>query len=35
VLAGSLFNTLPILIMFFTFQRYFMQSIATTGSKEG
>jgi len=35
VLAGSLFNTLPILILFFAFQRYFMQSIATTGSKEG
>lgn len=35
VLAGSLFNTLPILIMFFLFQRYFTQSIAATGSKEG
>jgi multiple sugar transport system permease protein len=35
VLAGSLFNTVPILILFFAFQRYFMQSIATTGSKEG
>ncbi len=35
VLAGSLFNTLPILILFFMFQRYFIQSIATTGSKEG
>ncbi|HEX2696656.1 MAG TPA: carbohydrate ABC transporter permease [Anaerolineales bacterium] len=35
VLAGSLFNTLPILILFFLFQRYFIQSIATTGSKEG
>jgi multiple sugar transport system permease protein len=35
VLAGSLFNTIPILVLFFTFQRYFMQSIATTGSKEG
>lgn len=35
VLAGSLFNTLPILILFFAFQRYFIQSIATTGSKEG
>ncbi len=34
VLAGSLFNTLPILILFFLFQRYFIQSIATTGSKE-
>lgn len=35
VLAGSLFNTLPILILFFLFQRYFVQSIATSGSKEG
>jgi len=35
VLAGSLFNTIPILILFFTFQRYFVQSIAQTGSKEG
>lgn len=35
VLAGSLFNTLPILVLFFLFQRYFIQSVATTGSKEG
>ncbi len=35
VLAGSLFNTLPILIIFFIFQRYFTQSIAGTGLKEG
>lgn len=35
ILAGSLFNTLPILIIFFIFQRYFMRSIASTGSKEG
>jgi multiple sugar transport system permease protein len=35
VLAGSLFNTLPILILFFAFQRYFVQGIAQTGSKEG
>jgi multiple sugar transport system permease protein len=35
VLAGSLFNTIPILILFFLFQRYFIKSIATTGSKEG
>ncbi len=34
VLAGSLFNTIPILILFFLFQRYFIQSIAYTGSKE-
>jgi multiple sugar transport system permease protein len=35
VLAGSLFNTLPILILFFLFQRHFVQSIAGTGLKEG
>ncbi|NTU75811.1 MAG: carbohydrate ABC transporter permease, partial [Anaerolineaceae bacterium] len=35
VLAGSLFNTIPILILFFVFQKYFVQSIANTGSKEG
>ncbi len=35
VLAGSLFNTLPILILFFAFQKYFVQGIAQTGSKEG
>jgi len=35
VLAGSLFNTLPILILFFVFQKYFVQSIAMSGSKEG
>jgi multiple sugar transport system permease protein len=34
VLAGSLFNTLPILLLFFAFQKYFVQSIATSGSKE-
>ncbi len=34
VLAGSLFNTLPILILFFMFQRYFVQGIATTGMKD-
>lgn len=35
ILAGSLFNTLPILVLFFFFQRYFIQGIAMTGSKEG
>ncbi|MBL8058674.1 MAG: carbohydrate ABC transporter permease [Anaerolineales bacterium] len=35
ILAGSLFNTLPILVLFFVFQRYFIQGIATSGSKEG
>jgi len=35
ILAGSLFNTLPILILFFVFQKYFVRSVASTGSKEG
>ena len=35
ILAGSLFNTLPILLLFFAFQKYFVQSVATSGSKEG
>lgn len=34
VLAGSLFNTIPILVLFFLFQRYFIQGIATTGLKD-
>ncbi len=34
VLAGSLFNSLPIIILFFIFQRYFIEGIATTGLKE-
>lgn len=34
VLAGSLFNTLPIVILFFLFQRYFVQGIAATGLKD-
>ena len=34
VLAGSLFNTIPILILFFLFQRYFVQNVATTGLKD-
>lgn len=33
VLAGSLFNSLPIMIIFFIFQRYFVQGIAYTGLK--
>lgn len=35
ILAGSLFNTIPVLIIFFLFQKYFIRSIASTGSKEG
>lgn len=34
VLAGSLFNSLPIILLFFLFQRYFIRGIATTGLKE-
>ncbi|MEW6233218.1 MAG: carbohydrate ABC transporter permease [Chloroflexota bacterium] len=35
VLSGSLFNSLPIIIIFFLFQRYFIRSVALTGLKEG
>ncbi|MCX8067299.1 MAG: carbohydrate ABC transporter permease [Anaerolineae bacterium] len=34
VLAGSIFNSLPIIIIFFLFQRYFIRSVAVTGLKE-
>lgn len=33
VLAGSIFNSLPIIIIFFVFQRYFVEGIAYTGLK--
>jgi multiple sugar transport system permease protein len=33
VLAGSLFNSLPIIIIFFIFQRHFIRSVAVTGLK--
>jgi multiple sugar transport system permease protein len=33
VLAGSLFNSLPIMFIFFLFQRYFVEGIAYTGLK--
>ncbi len=33
VLAGSMFNSVPIMIIFFVFQRYFVQGIAYTGLK--
>ncbi len=35
ILAGSLFNSIPIIIIFFLFQKYFIRGIAATGSKEG
>lgn len=34
VLAGSIFNSLPIIVIFFLFQRYFIRSVAMTGLKE-
>lgn len=33
VLAGSMFNSIPIMIIFFVFQRYFVRGIAYTGLK--
>lgn len=33
VLAGSMFNSIPIMIIFFVFQRYFVEGIAYTGLK--
>jgi multiple sugar transport system permease protein len=34
VLAGSIFNSLPIIVIFFLFQRYFIRSVAMTGLRE-
>jgi multiple sugar transport system permease protein len=34
ILAGSLIATIPIAIVFFIFQRYFIQGVAATGIKE-
>ncbi|GCF07532.1 carbohydrate ABC transporter permease [Dictyobacter arantiisoli] len=33
LLAGSMFNTIPILILFFIFQRYFMEGAVSSGVK--
>jgi len=33
ILAGTLISTIPIAIVFFTFQRYFVQGVAATGVK--
>jgi ABC-type glycerol-3-phosphate transport system permease component len=33
LLAGSMFNTIPILILFFIFQRYFIEGAVTSGVK--
>jgi len=34
IMAGSMFNTLPVLLVFTIFQRYFIKGVATTGLKE-
>jgi multiple sugar transport system permease protein len=31
ILAGAMFNTVPMVIIFFIFQRYFIQGAATSG----
>ncbi|CAN5656694.1 hypothetical protein BH24ACT15_BH24ACT15_27410 [soil metagenome] len=32
-LAGSMLSTIPVAIVFFSFQRYFVQGVAATGVK--
>ena len=34
ILAGALITTIPMAIVFFTFQRYFVQGVAASGGKE-
>lgn len=34
IMAGSMFNTLPVLVVFVFFQRYFIKGVATTGIKD-
>ena len=34
IMAGSMFNTLPVLLVFVFFQRYFIKGVATTGLKD-
>jgi multiple sugar transport system permease protein len=34
VMAGSMFNTVPVLLVFMLFQRYFVKGIATAGMKD-
>jgi multiple sugar transport system permease protein len=34
IMAGSMFNTLPVLLIFIFFQRYFVKGIATAGMKD-
>ncbi len=33
LLAGSMFNTIPMLILFFIFQRYFIEGAVSSGVK--
>jgi multiple sugar transport system permease protein len=34
IMAGSMFNTLPVLLVFVFFQRYFIKGVATAGMKD-
>ncbi len=34
IMAGSMFNTIPVLVVFVFFQRYFIKGVATAGMKE-
>jgi multiple sugar transport system permease protein len=34
IMAGSMFNTIPVLLIFVFFQRYFIKSVATAGMKD-
>ncbi len=34
IMAGSMFNTVPVLLVFVLFQRYFIKGVATTGLKD-
>ncbi len=34
ILAGALITTIPMAIIFFAFQRYFVQGVAASGGKE-
>lgn len=34
IMAGSMFNTIPVLLVFIMFQRYFIKGVATAGMKD-
>jgi multiple sugar transport system permease protein len=34
IMAGSMFNTIPVLLVFVLFQRYFIKGVATAGMKD-